>query len=42
MWEKLWKKLHLVWGEKVDFGRVGLILDTKLAKITEELMLEKW
>ena len=27
---------------KVDFGGVGLILDTNIDRITEGLMLEKW
>ena len=36
------EKVRFSLEQKVDFGGVGLILDTKNARITEGLMLEKW
>ena len=35
------EKVRFSLEEKVDFGGVGLILDSKIDRITEEVMLEK-
>ena len=36
------EKVRFSLEEKVDFGGVGLILDAKIDRITEGLMLYKW
>ena len=36
------EKVRFSLGEKVDFGRVGLIVEAKNDRITEKVMLEKW